>query len=337
MTVKICYVNFWPGFSLKAGFIKHLFDVALDSFVTVPNQKEADVVLTTSFIPRRRRRHWYRPPKGLILHPEKTIAIIHENERPNYREYRYSLSSDFDSYNGRNCRLPWWYLQLNWPGLVLTRPVRPPGHPHGYEPLVDIDMLLQPRSETGCADRELFCCLVASNPEPHRMFCAEELSRLGRVDYFGKITGRVHESSKYELLPRYRFNLCFENSTFPGYYTEKLLQAWVAGCVPLYYSDPWFAADFNPSAVVNRVNFRSISEFVSYVRDIDSNRKAMTDLVNRPLLNSRPTLDAPANFLRGVIREIVSGSQAAKSKARGRSTRYSLWPRVMRKPGHTLG
>jgi Glycosyltransferase family 10 (fucosyltransferase) C-term len=325
--------KFLAGVLARNGFIKHLLNVACDSFICVANQAEADIVITTSFITRRRRRHLYRPPKGFILYPEKMIAIIHENERPNYRQYRYSLSSDFDSYGGRNCRLPWWYLELNWPGMVPSQRVRPPGNPHGFEPPVDIDILLQPRSETGSADRELFCCLVASNPEPHRMFCAEELSRIGRVDYFGKIAGTAHESSKYELLPRYRFNLCFENSTFPGYYTEKLLQAWVAGCVPLYYSDPWFAVDFNPNAVINRANFQSVSEFVDYV---NSSRKAIAEIVNRPLLNSRPTLDASASFLRKAATEIVSGSRATKSKSRIASIPYSLWPRLIRKRKQTL-
>ena len=312
--LKICAVNFWDGFSLESGFVKYLLDLALDSFLVVPTQQEADIVLTTPFTPRRRR--WYRPhPKGTVDYPEKAIAFIWENQRPVYQNYGYSLSSDFDSYGRRNCRLPYWYGQLKWPGMIPERRLRAPGDPHGFEPPAEIDSLLHPRSLAGSADRERFCCLVAANPEPHRMFSAQQLSRIERVDLYGRIAGKAHEGSKYDLLSNYRFNICFENSIFPGYYTEKLLQAWVGGCVPLYYADPWFAADFNPKAAINRANFRSLQEFADHVAEINSTRAAMVEIVNQPLLTKRPTLDAAVQFLRQACIEIANRSGTARSRA----------------------
>jgi hypothetical protein len=95
--LKIFAVNFGPNFSLDSGFVKYLLDLAFDSFQIAATQEEADIVLTAPFTPRRRR--WYRPhPKGTILDPEKTIAIIRENQRPVYQHYKYSFSFDFDSY-----------------------------------------------------------------------------------------------------------------------------------------------------------------------------------------------------------------------------------------------
>ena len=40
--------------------------------------------------------------------------------------------------------------------------------------------------------------------------------------------------SKYEVLSRYRFSLCFENMTMKGYVTEKLFDCLYAGAIPLY-------------------------------------------------------------------------------------------------------
>src|SRR5438477_5869415 len=222
--IRICAVNFWDGFTLETGFIKHLFDEAFGAFQAVATQEEADVVLTTPVQPKKRR--WYRPSRGdVILDPEKTIGVIRENQRPNYRWYRYSMSSDFDTYAGRNCRVPNWYTQLKWPGIIPDKRSRKPGDPHGFEPLVDIDVLLEPR-RTNVVERERFCCFVSSNAEPYRIFCAERLSCAGQVDCYGRTAGKIVEGSKYDLLSSYRFNLCFENSIFPGYYTEKLLHAW---------------------------------------------------------------------------------------------------------------
>jgi hypothetical protein len=304
--LRICAVNFWPGFSLEEGFVRCLFDLALGSLVIVSSEREADVVLTSVF-PKHARLHSYSPfPKKWPLFPEKTIGVVWENQRPNYRKYKFSLSSDFDSYGGRNCRVPLWYMQLQWRELVSSQPAPNRRTAHGFEPLVDIDALMRPRPSPSAADKELFCCMIASNPEPHRMLCVERLSSIERVDLFGPIAGKPYRASKYDLLSRYRFNLCFENSIFPGYYTEKLLQAWVGGCVPLYYSDGWFKFDFNQKALVNRIDFRSIDEFVAHVASLHASRAAMNEMFAQPLLTKRPTLDDAIAFLRRSCAEIMN-------------------------------
>lgn len=45
-------------------------------------------------------------------------------------------------------------------------------------------------------------------------------------------------ASKYEVLSRYRFSLCFENMAMQGYLTEKLFDCLYAGTVPVYLGAP---------------------------------------------------------------------------------------------------
>ena len=80
------------------------------------------------------------------------------------------------------------------------------------------------------------------------MMVAEALTAIGAVDGFGRASGVTDPRSKYEILEPYVFNLCFENSMFPGYYTEKIVQAWAAGTIPLYFSDTLVKSDFNKAA-----------------------------------------------------------------------------------------
>lgn len=44
--------------------------------------------------------------------------------------------------------------------------------------------------------------------------------------------------SKYEVLSRYRFSLCFENMEMSGYMTEKLFDCLYAGVIPIYLGPP---------------------------------------------------------------------------------------------------
>jgi hypothetical protein len=294
----IAMVNFWPGFSLASGFVGYFLSLIFDSYAIVPAEQEADIVITSVY-----------PPNQTRPYPEKTIAYIGENLRPDYRNCSYSISYDLDSYSGRNCRLPGWYRHLSWPGYVRKPLVINETTIHGFEPLVDVDCLYQPRPLPSAADKELFCCFVASNMEPYRMLAAERLAEVGRVDVFGLVTGKPYQDSKLELLSRYRFNLCFENSIFPGWYTEKALHAWVGGCIPLYYSDNWFVLDFNPRALINRINFRTLDEFVSHVASVNASRAVMTELYQQPLLvGNRPTLDHAIDFTKKACAKILDSS-----------------------------
>ena len=298
LQAKIAIVNFWPGFSLASGFVGYFLDRIFDLYAVVPSEEEADIVLTSVY-----------PPNQTRPYPEKTIAYIGENVRPDYRNCRYSISYDFDTYGERNCRLPGWYRHLSWPGYVRHSPAIDGKAIHGFEPLVDIDSLYRPRPLPSAADKELFCCFVASFPESHRLLAVERLEQVGRVDVFGRVAGKPYQASKFELLPRYRFNLCFENSIFPGWYTEKLMQAWVGGCIPLYFSDNWFVLDFNPRALINRIDFSTIDEFVSHVASVNASRAAMMKLYEQPLLvGKRPTLDPAIDFMKKACARILDDS-----------------------------
>jgi alpha(1,3/1,4) fucosyltransferase len=289
--LKICATKVWPAFTLDNGFWEFLLHESFGAFQSVQDEAEADLVLVSVF------------PHAKATFPGKTIAIIWENIRPNYDYYRFSISFDFDDYGGRNCRLPNWYEEIKWSD-AFEGPKGPIGG-HGHEERIDIERLMVPRKSEG-RRRPKFCCLVTSYRDPHRALAVEALSKIETVDVFGGITGAPLCQSKYEFLREYRFNLCFENSIFPGYYTEKAFQAWVAGCVPLYFSDPFFSADFNPDALVNRINSKTLEVFVETVRAIDACDERLEKFRCEPLLRRRPSLEPAVAFLRRAASEITS-------------------------------
>jgi alpha(1,3/1,4) fucosyltransferase len=293
-TIAVCAVNVWPSFSLKKGFWNFVLRRAFGSFEVVDREASADFVLASVF------------PHRKAAYPEKTIALIWENIRPNYEFYRFSISSDIDGYQGRNLRLPNWCEEIAWSDDL--RGPKGPAEFHGYEERLDLESLLMPQEASSHA-REKFCCLVTSYREGHRALAAEALRQIGPVDVFGNVTGTPLCRSKYELLRDYRFNLCFENSIFPGYYTEKPVHAWAAGCIPLYFSDPYYSVDFNPRAMINRIMFPSLQAFVDKVAEVNASDSLFAQFQKEPLLSRRPTLDPLVSFLRAAIITIASGRQ----------------------------
>ena len=108
-------------------------------------------------------------------------------------------------------------------------------------------------------DDKKFCSFVVKNPGcKYRNDYFNILSNIDRVDsagpLFNNMDGWRPESvvEKVKFMSKYKFNLCFENSSYPGYCTEKLFEALCAKTVPIYWGSPTAALDFNPAAFINR-------------------------------------------------------------------------------------
>ena len=76
----------------------------------------------------------------------------------------------------------------------------------------------------------------------NRLHMAERWAEV--VDVYGGgwpkslLSYRGLAASKIDIMKRYRYCLVFENQRQPGYVTEKLLDCFVAGSVPLYWGAP---------------------------------------------------------------------------------------------------
>ena len=95
--------------------------------------------------------------------------------------------------------------------------------------------------------------------------------------------------SKIEIMKDYKFNLCPENSLYPGYYCEKLIHAKLAGCIPIYFADH-YVKDFRTSSFINIYDFLNLNELADYVYQLNQDKYELERLINEPLLHQMPTL-----------------------------------------------
>lgn len=295
MAIRICFANFWPAFTAAKGayFLPYVFDQAFDSVELTDDMASADVVVSSVF------GHTPTPPR-------KTIQFIGENIRPSLGRFRYSLSFDYDTYGGRNFRLPLWWWRLAWPGFAERWRQRPPpraGLAQGHEDLIPIDALLLPRSISSFRDRR-FCAVIASEFEALRLNLYLALRSVGDVVGYGHLFGNPLFASKFQTLPNFRFCLCPENGIYPGYHTEKLVDAWYGGCVPLYSGDRLLGRDFNPAALLNYQDYLDTDRFVAHVGRLEADPIAFDEVHSQPLLLNRPSLEPLIAFLRAAVAAI---------------------------------
>ena len=284
--MKLCVINFWEG-AFDGDFFDYFFNLAFDGVVYTNNPHEADLVVTSVF-------------GNVYTDPNKTLSFIGENIRPSFVNYNYSLSFDYDTYGGRNFRLPLWYARLAWPEFI-QKPRKSNSHNHGYEDLISINSLTKGRT-LDMSQKTKFCAMIAGNPEGLRVNLYNSLSKYKQVDGYGNMFGNSLRTSKFEILPDYKFCLCPENSIYDGYITEKLIDAYAGGTVPIYSGDISVAEDFNYKAFLNYQEFKDMGRLTEYVRGWDNNQEMYKHTYEQPLLEKEPKLDDAIQFVRSIVR-----------------------------------
>jgi hypothetical protein len=95
--------------------------------------------------------------------------------------------------------------------------------------------------------------------------------------------GRI--SNKREFQKDYKFSIAFENSRKEGYVTEKIIDAWAAGTIPIYWGNTQIANEFNPKAFINVFDFDSIDDCIKYVKKVDNDDELYLSMQREPIFN----------------------------------------------------
>ena len=154
------------------------------------------------------------------------------------------MSHDLDTYDGRNIYLPIWATRL---GVTIAEAKE-----------AQKKLLVRRNGDVGLRSG---ICAIVSNPEPIRMAFLRELQRVFPVDIYGALGSPVDD--KFQILSKYKFNVCFENVESPGYITEKPIESWIGGCIPIWKGiDPIQSLNQNSIINVTRDGFAKTIETI---------------------------------------------------------------------------
>jgi type I site-specific restriction endonuclease len=101
--------------------------------------------------------------------------------------------------------------------------------------------------------KKKFCAAVISNiksTDRFRINFINELSKYKRIDMGGKyknnVGGRI--KNKIKFLSSYKFSIAMENTEGQGYISEKILDSFLAGTIPIYYGGYMIDEFINPKS-----------------------------------------------------------------------------------------
>lgn len=125
---------------------------------------------------------------------------------------------------------------------------------------------------------------------------AEFADIVGQIDDINFPSGFRHnddalklefKDNKNEYLKQFRFNLCPENANDYGYVTEKIFDAFNAGCIPLY----WGGGGLPETDIISKDAYvyvdkgdkDNLASALSFIRELNENEKLYKEFVFRPV------------------------------------------------------
>jgi len=136
------------------------------------------------------------------------------------------------------------YMRIEWHGFNTNQLIKKD---------VDVDRIISQKTK--------FCNFVYSNPVPFREKFFERLSKYKHIDAPGKSMNNMPSldanrqgdiwQRKQSFLSDYKFTIAFENYSYPGYNTEKLLDPMLVNSLPIYLGNPSIDRHFNTKSFIN--------------------------------------------------------------------------------------
>ena len=243
---------------------------------------------------------------NLKYDPQKTVKILFtgENRRPwNYKAHH---AVSFDHLDGSQFyRLPLYVLD-DW---VMH-------HKHGITDMHRMNAL-RGKNRITYAEKEHFCGFVASNGGSevrnnmfHMLNEYKDVKSGGPLfNNIGYVLPRENQQTKLDFFSKCRFSLCYENSSYPGYCTEKILHGFMAGTIPIYWGSQTVELDFNHEAFISRHNYSNDRDMIDHIAYLENNPSEWELMANKPFLNSNNKCADRTNFVRWFALNVYRGSK----------------------------
>ncbi|MBS1736059.1 MAG: glycosyltransferase [Bacteroidetes bacterium] len=247
--LKIKYVDFWYGFSERNNYFTSL----LSQWYDLEFSENPEILIYSCY----GREH--------LKYTCLRIFYSAENLRPDFNGCDYAISFDYINHP-KHFRFPLY-------GIYLDREVKVNQFLIGYSFEEAIKIW---RSKTK------FCCMVVSNgASQKRIDFFKKLSEYKKVDSGGQILNNVGGpvKNKLDFIKDYRFVIAFENSSYPGYTTEKIIEPFITDCIPLYWGNSQIREEFNDKSLLILDENMPVDSFIEMIKEIDTNESKAVEML----------------------------------------------------------
>ena len=217
---KLIKINCLDLFSFKRHRV-WLLEKLNDSFIIKFDSENPDYILFNVFGNKHLNNKYKKSVK---------IAVYTENKIPDLNYADYALGHAHINYLDRYFK----HSILLWRNYTIIKNIR--------EKILNSPIRIK------------FCGAVISNSITSirfRLKFINELNKYKRVDMGGKYKNNIGKiKSKLIFLSSYKFSIAMENSEGDGYVSEKIIDSFIAGTIPIYYGDYMIDEYINPKSYI---------------------------------------------------------------------------------------
>ena len=191
------------------------------------------------------------------------IAIFTENKIPDLSEVDYAIGQAHINYLDRYFKFPiFLWLIKNFKNIrkkILNNP-----------------------------NRTKFCAAVISHggEDKFRTKFINELNKYKKIDMGGEFLNNVGGPviDKIKFLSSYKFSIAMENSEGDGYISEKIIDSFISGTIPIYYGDYTLDEYINPKSFILIKNEKNIVQKIEYIKEIDNSIEKYSNILKENIL-----------------------------------------------------
>ncbi|OON97919.1 MAG: hypothetical protein ATN32_05140 [Candidatus Epulonipiscium fishelsonii] len=251
--VKIKFVDFWKGFNEE----KNIFINILNTKYEILISDNPDYIIYSCFGNKHLKYNCIR------------IFYTGENIQPDFNICDYAIGYSYIKFEDRYIRFPLYLLNM---------------YREDYYKALNKDNL----NLSDIEFKNKFCNFIYSNSNanPFRDKLFKAINKYKKVDSGGKHLNNINNtniSNKYKFQKHYKFSIACENSTTIGYTTEKIVQAFAAKTIPIYWGDPNISKEFNSKAFINCHDYSSFDQVLDKIKLLDNNDDLYLQMINEPV------------------------------------------------------
>ena len=235
------------------------------------------------------------------------IFFSFENFRYDSIKADYYITSDLGVSSENHLRFPSWKDYIDWSVSEDIYRDKNTLNSYRFGSYWNLDDLIKPLGEDFLRRKKEFCIFTSHLVEPRKSIYLK-FSKNFNVDGYGPYFNKSiknHNSSEFKtqnILKDYAFNLCPQNSLYPGYYTEGLVNAFVSKTLPVTWADKNINLDFNEKSFINLLDYTSSNydEICQLMKDQYFLKKFVTE----PLLLQKPDLKNEKLFVQKILSKL---------------------------------
>ena len=234
----------------------------------------------------------------------KPLTIYYSQENIGFPKIKYdfSITPYFNIFDKSHLRFPLWKELINWSHFDINR--NADNFIKRFDDYYQIKDLIKPQGDDFLKKNKKICIFTSHFNEPRKSLYYA-LSKKFPIDGYGPYFDKkikhhnLSPFNKKNILKNYAFNLCPENSLYPGYYTEKVPEAFLSKSLPITWADSNIKFDFNNKSLINLLDYskNNFSEIIELLND-DIFLQRFT---KEPLLLTEPNLVDEYKFVKKLL------------------------------------